>query len=164
MAKLITASLGHKDTLNIFGGGIMYKEITEYSTTSRCNRRILTRGDSRESITRREKGNGSSGCTRVTGRERRGKRRKLECIRDNKQTKGEECHREPRWTINKERAERLRSQRYTKVHGNSQKLAESCRNYFIAPNRNANYQKPTMRIQIAVPLHPQLANLATEKG
>ena len=44
-----------------------------------------------------------------------------------------------------------------------QKVAESCRNYFIAPNRNANYQKPTMRIQIAVPLHPQLANWLLKK-
>ena len=50
--KLKIASLGHKDTPNIFGGGIMYKEITEYSTTSRGNRRIFTRGESRESITR----------------------------------------------------------------------------------------------------------------
>ena len=49
-------------------------------------------------------------------------------IQDNKQTKGEEWHWGLRWTINKERAEHLRSQRYTKVHGNSQKLSESCRN------------------------------------
>ena len=55
------------------------------------------------------------------------------------------------------------TRKLTETSRNYQKLSESCRNYFIAPNRNANYQKPTMRIQIAVPLHPQLANLATEK-
>ena len=87
----------------------------------------ITRRDYAENITRREKGDGNTGCTRVTGRERRGKQENSNDIRDNKQTKGEECHLEPRWTINKERAERLRSQRYTKVHGNSQKLAETIR-------------------------------------
>lgn len=95
------------------------------------------------------------------------KRGELECIRDNKQTKGEEWHWGLRWTINKERAERLRSQRYTKVHGNSQNLAETCRKlqkllYCTKSQRklsetyNENPDSSTFA--------PAIGKLATEKG